>query len=369
MKGITIRLILGHILVAVVAAVATLVVVRGLAPALFNEELRLAILAERGASGASGRVPNVGLRGEFAKAVEQALIAGGTFGVLVATAVGIFVALRLGGSLGRLGEATRRIASGDYGVRVPVPAETELAAISADVNTLGSALAETETRRLRLLGEVAHEMRTPLTVIDGYVEGMIDGVLPADVATLSLLSGETRRLRRLSDDLTALSRAQEGRLELTPQPVDLREVVRDAAERLRPQTEDAGIDLRIEPGEQPLTVMADADRIAQVVTNLVGNAIRATPPGGHVTLRTGTAEGQARLEVTDSGEGLEAGHLERVFERFYRVPGRRHAESPSGSGVGLTIAREIARGHRGDLVAHSAGPGRGATFTVTLPLA
>lgn len=266
-------------------------------------------------------------------------------------------------------QATSQIAAGDYTARVPVPGEVELAELATDVNTLGLALEQTEGRRMRLIGEVAHEMRTPLTVLDGYVEGMIDDVIPANPENLGQLGVETRRLRRLADDLSSLSRTEEGRLSLTQRRVDLADVVREAASRLGPQADDVGVRLDIRAGSGPFAVDVDVDRIAQVVTNLIGNAIRATPSGGTITVTCTRRGEKADASVADTGEGIAAEHLDRIFERFYRVPGRRSGESDSGSGIGLTIARSIARGHGGDLTAASPGPGQGSTFTLTLPLA
>jgi histidine kinase len=260
------------------------------------------------------------------------------------------------------------MAQGRYAVPVPIPNETELAELATDVNTLGRGLAETEARRVRLLGEVAHEMRTPLTVIDGYVEAMIDGVMPATAAELGRVSEEVRRLRRLSDDLSSLSRAEEGRLGLVVRDVDLCGVTGAAAERLRPQAEDAGLHLVVDTRAEGVIVAADADRVAQVVTNLLGNAIRATPPGGEVSVGCRAEQGVGVVEVADTGEGLDGADLERVFERFYRVPGRRAVEGDTGSGIGLTVARGIMRAHGGDLTARSEGRGRGATFTARMPL-
>ncbi|HEY3547269.1 MAG TPA: HAMP domain-containing sensor histidine kinase, partial [Propionicimonas sp.] len=235
-----------------------------------------------------------------------------------------------------------------------------------DVNAMASRLAETEGRRVRLLGEVAHEVRTPLTVLDGYVEGLQDGVFEPTPEVYGELAAELRRLRRLSDDLGTLSAAEEGVPRLRREPVDVAAVVAVAAERLRPQLQDAGLGLTVE-SEGPAVVAADRDRVAQVVTNLVGNALAATPPGGsvHVTCRS---DGRwAKIDVQDTGVGLAEPDLERIFERFYRVPGA--AAPAGGSGIGLTIARGIARAHDGDLVAASNGPGHGSVFTLRLPLA
>jgi histidine kinase len=368
MNRLSVRLVVSHLLVAVLGALATFVIVRQLAPALFDETLRRSQAGGPRGPG-QGMGQNVALREQFATAVDQALLIGALVGAAVAAIFGILAARRLIRPLGRLRGATRQIADGKYDTTVVVPKEAELADLANDVNSLGHTLAETETRRLRLLGEVAHEMRTPLTVIDGYVEGMIDKVLPTDTESLGRVGEESRRLRRLADDLSALSRAEEGRLHLAPARVDIRQVVTSAAERLRPQVQDAGLTLRVDPGQRPLMVDADADRIGQVVTNLVGNAIRATPVGGSITVTCAREGSWAGIAVADTGEGLAATDLNRVFERFYRVRGRTTPATDSGTGIGLTISRGIIRAHGGELTATSAGVGTGATFTARIPLA
>lgn len=366
MNRLSVRLVLSHLLVAVLGLAATFVIVRQLAPTLFDR-------MQMGQGMGMGMGPGQGqqglLRQQFADAVDQALVVGALVGGVAAAAFGAAAAYRLVRPLGAVRDATRQLAAGRYAVPVPVPHERELAELATDVNTLGRALAETETRRVRLLGEVAHEMRTPLTVIEGYVEGMMDGVMPPSAEGLGQIGAEVQRLRRLSDDLSALSRAEEGRLALDRRPVDLAAVVAAAAERLRPQSDDGGQALVVEPPAEPVPVVVDADRIAQVVTNLVGNALRATPAGGRVTVACRVDRGHAVVSVADTGEGLAAEDLERVFERFYRVPGRRSVGQDSGSGIGLTIARGIVRAHGGELSAASTGKGQGAVFTAHLPLA
>jgi signal transduction histidine kinase len=359
------RLVLSHLLVAVLGGLATFLVVRLLTPVIVD---RMGMSGTGPMTGAGGAAGQGALHRQVSDAVTQALVVGLLVGAVAAAVAGVFAASRLVRPLRRVGETTRQIAAGRYDVRVERPAETELAELADDVNTLGRALADTETRRTRLLGEVAHEMRTPLTVIDGHVEAMIDGVLPTTPEELATVSDEVRRLRRLSDDLSALSRAEEGRLALVPRPVDLATLAVSAAERLRPQADDAGLRLATHV-PVPVPVLADPERVAQVVTNLVGNAIRATGPDGHVGVAVTARDGWAVLEVADSGEGLAPEDLERVFERFYRVGGRRGQRESGGSGIGLTIARGIVRAHGGDLTASSPGPGQGATFTARLPLA
>ncbi len=375
MRRLSARLLLSHVLVAVIGGLATFWIAHLTAPRFFDDSVGLAqrTTGEHtpGAGPAQGG-GNAGLgtlaKQQFADAVDKALLVGTVVGVLIAAVFGAFVAWRLLRPLAAVGVATRRIAAGDYDARVPASGVTEFDRLAADVNALGASLADTEARRVRLLGEVAHELRTPLTVIDGYVEGMIDGVLPAEPEQLGQLSDEVRRLRRLAEDLSTLSRAEEGRLSHVAARVDVGRIVADAAGRLRPQAEDAGLTLSV-AGGHGLEVDADADRLAQVVTNLVGNAIRATPSGGSVSIGVERAGGTASVRVTDTGEGLDPADLERVFERFFRVPGRRGGGADTGSGIGLTIARQIARAHGGELTASSPGRGQGATFTLTLPLA
>jgi histidine kinase len=367
MNRLVVRLIASHAIVAVLGAAATYLIVRQLAPNLFDQNMM-----HSGAGAMMGQGPGTGanasLRADFADAVDQALLVGTLVGAVAAALFGSLAAFGLVRPLNRLRAAAREMARGRYAAPVPVPRERELADLVTDVNTLGRALATTEQRRVHLIGEVAHEMRTPLTVIDGYVEAMIDGVMPPTPATLAEVSEEVRRLRRLGEDLSTLSRAEEGRIELDRRRADLRTIVEGAAERLRAQADDRGVVFAVAPGPVALPVLADPDRIAQIVTNVIGNAIRATPAEGRVQVTCQAGGGAALVEVADTGEGLAADDVERVFERFYRVPGRRRAEGDTGSGIGLTIARGIARAHGGDLVARSEGLGQGATFTLRLPL-
>jgi signal transduction histidine kinase len=173
-----------------------------------------------------------------------------------------------------------------------------------------------------------------------------------------------RAMCRLADDLSALSRAEERRLDLHPADTDLAILARRAAERLAPQFADRQVTLAVQ-ADDPLPVRADPDRITQVLTNIIGNALTATPAEGTVTVQARAAGPRAEISVTDTGTGLAAADLERVFERFYRAPGQPRRSA--GSGIGLTIARNIARAYGGDVTASSPGPGRGATFVLTLP--
>ena len=358
-----IRLFISYAVVAAVGAIVAYVTVRLLAPRLFDHQVGMMNGAGHGMQFGATAVASV--HSAFWSALETSLIIGVLASVTVAALVAALVTRRLLRPLDAVRTATKQIAAGNYDGRVPLPSEPELAALAGDVNRLAVALAGTESRRTRLLGDVAHEMRTPLTALDGYVEGLIDGVFSPDTETLASLGVELRRLHRLADDLSSLSRAEERGVELHRVDADLAELARRAATRLLPQFQDAQISLAVE-ADISLPVHVDPDRITQVLTNLLGNALLATSAGGTVTLAAHAVGSNGEIRVVDSGIGLAKDDLDRVFERFYRAPGQ--ARRSGGSGIGLTIARGLAREHGGDVTAASDGPGRGATFTVAIPL-
>jgi signal transduction histidine kinase len=360
------RLFVSYAMVIAVGAVIAFVTVRLIAPRFFAREINVVFrnFVPLVSSGRARRTLRASTLSAFERALTTALLLGTLASVVAAVIAAAIVTRRLVRPLNEVRSATRLIAAGRYEASVPVPRDPELAGIAADVNTLATRLADTEARRSRLLGEVAHEMRTPLTALEGYVEGLIDGVFAPEPEVLGAAGDELRRLRRLADDLSALSRAEEQRLDLRLAEVDLAALAAKAAGRLAPQFSDAGVTLTVEEGP-PLPVRVDPDRITQVLTNILGNALTATPAGGSVSVRSGGDARYARVTVADTGVGLAAADLNRVFERFYRAPGQpRRAH---GSGIGLTIARGIARAHGGELTAASAGPGAGAAFTLILP--
>ncbi len=354
-----VRLAGAFLAVLAVGTLASLVTVRVLAPQLFDRRMGMSNGRMMG-----GEFGANGTRDAMIAALNQSLLVGALIAAAIAGVVAVVLARGVLRPLDQVRAAAQLIAAGRYDVRVPQPGEPEMAALAEDVNTLAAALAGTEARRMQLLGEVAHEMRTPLTGLSRYVEGMVDGVFRADEPTLTAMTEDLRRLRRLADDLSALSRSDEGRLELALAPIDLADVVRRTCDRLAPQLAERGVQLDVRaPG--PLPVTADTDRIGQVLTNLLTNAARATGQGTVTVLAAGSG-GTASVSVADHGVGLAAGGPGAGVRAL--LPGARR-RAREGSGIGLTIARGIARAHGGDLVAHSAGPGQGATFTLTLPSA
>ncbi|HSJ91202.1 MAG TPA: HAMP domain-containing sensor histidine kinase [Ilumatobacter sp.] len=360
------RLFLSYAVVVASGAVAMVLVGAAVTRTVYERRIGGFGLGQGRGPGRNDQVSTPVDETQLAEALDaslwRALLAGTGAALVVAAIVAWFVGSRLLRPLDEVRGATRRMAAGDYSVRVDAPAERELASLAEDVNVLGQHLADTERRRSQLLGEVAHEMRTPLTVIGGHLEGLVDGVIGPTDRTFVLLADEAKRLERLVDDLTLLSRADEGTLTVDLRPMDLATVVAGVVARLAPQYEHAGVHLD-HPPSGPLPVVGDDQRLAQVLTNVLGNALEHTPAGGSVTVRAGR-DGVTWVEITDTGDGFATDQTEAIFERFHRAPS---ASGRSGRGIGLTIARSLARAHGGDVTASSAGTGRGATFRLTLP--
>jgi signal transduction histidine kinase len=242
----------------------------------------------------------------------------------------------------------------------------ELAALGRAFNQMAAALEWTERHRRALLADLAHELRTPLATLEAYVEGLADGVVAADQEAWTVLQAELDRLRRLTEDLTAVSRAEEQRLDLRPSPVDPAVLVTRAIQAAEPAFAAKGVALQAHVDRGLPTVSVDPDRLGEVLANLLGNALRHTPSGGLVEVTAVGRGDEVEVAVTDDGEGIPPELLERVFERFFRVDPARSRNSGGGSGLGLTISRAIAEAHGGRMWAESAGRGRGARLVVRL---
>ena len=360
------RLFLSYVVVVVAGGLAMLVV--GTAVTRTVYERRLGGLGFGRGPGRSAGVSESQLTSALDESLVPALVAGVVAALITAAVVAMFVGGRLLRPIDELRAATRRMAAGDYATPVPVPSETELATLATDVNRLGVHLATIEQRRTQLLGEVTHELRTPITVIRGQTEALIDGIVPPSTEAFAAIADEASRLQRIVDDLTLLSRADEGTLEVEFADLDLAAVAVSAAERLRPQFDYADVALVVDVGTPAvaLPVRGDVDRLTQILTNLLGNALGHTPAEGTVTVRTGRNGSMAVVDVIDTGPGVAADEVERIFERFHR--GAAGSSARPGRGIGLTIARSLARAHGGDVVLAATDSGTGATFRLTVPL-
>ncbi len=272
---------------------------------------------------------------------------------------------RVTAPVGAVMEAAGRVSEGHYGTRVEERGPPEVRALARAFNQMAARLETSDRQRRNLLAEVTHELRTPLAVIQGNLEGLLDGVYPRDEAHLSPILEETRLLARLIDDLRTLALAEAGSLPLQKEPMDLGELVAEAAASFRVQADAAGVALSAEAEELP-PVEVDPTRIREVVENLIANALRYTPAGGGVRVtatRTGGGTGErVVIEVADSGSGIAPEDLPHVFDRFYKSRDSR------GSGLGLTIAKNLVEAHGGEITAQSR-PGQGTTMQVSLPLA
>lgn len=309
-----------------------------------------------------------GLHESFTGAVTEIVAVGAVASGLAALIMSALAARRIVDPIERMIEASRRIAAGDYRHRVDVVGHDELGALAADFNRMAEALERTEERRLALLGDVAHELRTPLSNIANIMEALIDEALPPDAATFVGVQREVNRLGRLVLDLEELSRAEAGEVQLEFETVKPADLVSAAVDRLQPQFQDRDMALNVDVPQDLPAVWVDPGRIAQVLLNLLGNALQYTQPGDEVAVRSWSDGDFVYVEVRDSGLGIDGADLPHVFDRFYRVDKSR-SRVGGGSGIGLTISRHLTEANGGRIWATSAGLGSGSTFTFTMPVA
>lgn len=295
----------------------------------------------------------------------------GVASLAVASAVSLLITRRIARPISAVADAATRVAAGHYETRVPAAGlGAEMDRLAAAFNVMAETLEDTEHARQRLLGDVAHELRTPLATIRASHEALADGVRQPDDQAWTLLAAQTDRIQRLIDDIALVSRAEEHALSLRSATVTLRMLLQTAMAAAEPDYEMKGVSLKLDVATTLPPVDVDSDRIGQVLTNLLTNALRHTPAGGHVQIiarSDALAHGDAvQILVRDDGEGIAANHLPHLFQRFYRADSGRDRDH-GGSGIGLTVARALTQAHGGTLTAASDGPGLGSTFTITLP--
>jgi signal transduction histidine kinase len=287
----------------------------------------------------------------------------------ISLVISLLISLWLGSSIYRplagVKSAAQKIAQGDYSQRVPEEGPTEVKELAASFNHMTSEVEQSQMRLHHFVADVSHELKSPLTSIQGFAQALLDGTA-ADEETRAKAAGiiesEARRLRRQVDELLELSRMQSGQARLIKELADMSDVLSRSVEIYSVQAKEKQVELRLHT-EPCLTVMGDADRLEQVFNNLLDNAIKNSPSGAAVNVTANRGGDMVNVTVADSGPGIPADHLPHVFERFYQVTGVR-----TGVGLGLTIAREIVLAH-GGAIEVSSQPGEGARFTVNLPLA
>ncbi len=354
-----------------IIAIGTLVILNSIdliAPNAFTSHMQM--MPNGGMSGMMGSADQTALNSSidqaFKSALGDAMLVAGLIGVGVAIIISFFVTRLIVTPVRRLAQASKRIAAGHYAERIPHVGKDELGEMALNFNEMAQTLESTERRRLELIGDVAHELRTPVATLEGYMEGLLDGVVkPSEEIWLSLHE-EAGRLRRLIDDLQELSRAEAKQIPLQLSAVSPLEITGAAVERLENQFKEKGLEFYATlPQNLPL-VRADRDRAIQVLTNLLTNALRYTPVPGTVKLELTTTGDMVQFKLSDTGIGISQEQLPLVFDRFYRVDKSR-SRALGGSGVGLTIAKALVEGMDGNIQAASGGPGQGSTFTFTLP--
>jgi signal transduction histidine kinase len=303
-------------------------------------------------------------RSAFSQSLAWALAAA-AFATL---AIGVFVTLRIVTPLHAMEGASRQIASGRYDERLDETGVGEIGAVARSFNTMASALDESETRRRQLVGDLAHEIRTPLSNLRGYLEGLEDGVFTVDAETTGAFGRQLDRLERLVEDLSLLSRLDAGEVAVDVAPHAVAGLLAVSTTAFQPRFEERGVDLVSGSVPRDLKVRADAERFAQVIENLLGNAVRYAPRGTSVVVAVVAAPSQVRFEVRDRGPGVPPELGDAVFRRFVRGDASRSDRDGVGSGIGLTISKELVERQGGEIGLKARAEG-GSTFWFTLPRA
>jgi signal transduction histidine kinase len=373
------KLLISHLLVIVIGLVVLLPTAHFLAGTqLTQEEPSLTLGAAASETGQLGAVSETGQVASeppgpvapmerFQSVVDQGLLISAFAALVAALVVSLFVSRRIVEPLQELSSVSRRLAQGYYRERTSIRSDDELADLSQSINQLAEALEQTEQRRLALLADVAHELRTPLTTIEGYMEGLIDGVITPEPQVFAMLQHEAVRLKWLIEELALLSRAEAGQLRVETQPVELPPLVEHVVAQFHPQFAAQGTSLELRLSLDLPEVLADPNRLEQILINLLANALRYTPSGGTVMISAEPHDFFVQISVRDTGIGIATEHLPHIFERFYRIDKSR-ARRSGGTGIGLTIARHLVYAQEGEIWAESAGLGQGATFYLTLPV-
>ena len=285
-------------------------------------------------------------------------------GLVVAAGLAAVISRTLTRSLGQLVQVAKSVAAGHYDQRVPEEGPAEIKSLAEAFNRMSSEVQSTQQSQKDFMANVGHDLKTPLTSIQGFSQAIMDGAAKDPASAAKIIHEEAGRLNRMVTELTDLARLQAGRLSMRSTSIDMSKLAKAVGDRLSILARDKGLTLHVEADKVP-EVAGDGDRLAQVLTNLVSNAIKYTPSGGEVWLRTQVNNGGIEVMVRDTGLGIKADDLPRIFERFYQVDKTRGPRR--GTGLGLAITQEIVQAHGGRITVTSAGEGHGSIFTVWLP--
>lgn len=358
--GMRRRLLLAQTLVLLAGGLTTGLVAAVVGPPLFRDHLHMA-----GVPANSDEQIHAEEAYRSATAISIAIAT--TVAALTAFVVTAYLSRRLQRSISEVSAAASAVAQGHYGIRVTAPRlGEEFDELAIAFNEMAERLQSVDSTRRRMFGDLAHEIRTPVAVLEAYLEAVEDGVKNFDSQTITMLREQTGRLVRFSADAAALAQAEEVGATIDPDWVDADDLVAavSAAYADRYAAKNVALHTRADDAGR---LFADRQRMAQILSNLVDNALQYTPAGGHVTLTAARLGPDMVFSVADDGEGVGAEHLPHLFERFYRADFARD-RGHGGSGIGLAIVKAFAEAHGGHVTAASPGPGQGCTFTVTVPV-
>ena len=303
----------------------------------------------------------------LSESINRFLLWGGLLAIAIALLLTFVLSRRMSSPIHALAAAARRLGRGDLSQRVQLQGKGEVQELAQAFNSMASDLEHAEQLRQNLVADVAHELRTPLSNIRGYLEAARDGVVKPDAAIIRSLNEEAMLLSRLVDDLQELSLAESGELKLLCQAEDIAQLIKQTVGAVQAEAETRGVSVSIDLPDTLPPVNVDSQRLNQVLHNLLENAVAHTGKGGTITV-TATRQGDhVQVSVSDTGEGIPVEDLPNIFERFYRVDKSR-ARATGGSGLGLTIAKRLVEAHDGNIEAQSE-PGRGSRFSFTVPIA
>lgn len=354
------RLFVSHMVAIAVAVFALVLLAEFFAPQFYREHINRMVAA----IGPAGQELHGDLEQGLRSTLTTAMISALPLALLFSAGTAYLTAKRIGHTVSLMAEGSREIAQGNYSKRLHSTGKDELAAMAQHFNQMAQALEGVERSRIELIGTVAHELRTPLAALQGYAEGLTDGVLPGEKAARGI-NREVRAMSRLVEDLSLVSRVEAGALEIHPQALDSPTVLSELEERFALAFAEKGVGLEVAASAGLPPIWADPERLQQVLSNLLVNALRHTPAGKQVTVGV-TAEGEAvRFYVQDRGSGIAPEYRQRIFERFYRVDPAR-SRKDGGTGVGLTVAKGLVEAMRGEMGVESES-GQGSTFWFTLP--
>ena len=340
------RGIAGRIALAAIASAGVGLLILGVGVAVVGADAFTELMMRAGDSAKHAR-------DMYDDSVTRVVIAATIVAIVASVGLAVVLARMLARPLAEIGAAARRIADGDYAARVPREGPEEVASLADSFNQMATSLEEQEAMRRDFIANAAHELRTPLTNLQGYLEALRDGVITADRATYESLHEEADRLVRLSRSLDALAEGDAGTNLPEPIDLDLSSAIRSAIDLAAPAIERAGLRLELDVPSR-LTARADPDRLAQVLANLLSNAVRYTPAGGSITVRAERHPADVLVSILNTGEGIPAEDIDRVFERFYRVEKSRD-RARGGAGIGLAIVKQLVEASGGRVGAESIG--------------